>query len=177
MNDSILGDIKKLVGPFAGYDVFDPDLIMHINSEFFTLWQLGAGPKKPFSITGMDETWADFSDNPGFISACRQYIYLRVRAVFDPPSTSFVISSNENKMKELEWRIRDMCNGWIPDNIEPELPDDPETPDDPCTPCDHEIASVSEIDTVLDMVFGNDSEGLSDPENALSDVNNERIGK
>ena len=34
MEDSILNDIKKLLGLDDEYDVFDTDIIIHINSVF-----------------------------------------------------------------------------------------------------------------------------------------------
>ena len=42
--DSILTSIKKLLGITEEYDHFDQDLILHINSVFGILTQLGVGP-------------------------------------------------------------------------------------------------------------------------------------
>ena len=35
----------------------------------------------------------------------KNYIYLKVKLVFDPPQSSRVIESYENQIKELEFRI------------------------------------------------------------------------
>lgn len=154
MHNSILLDIKKLIGALDGYNVFDPDLIAHINSELFVLFQLGVG-KKPYAISGDTETWEDFCSNEGLVSACKQYVYLRVKAVFDPPSTSFVIQSNKERMNELEWRIRDMANSWIPedDPSNPDEPDTPDIPDVPELPDGYELATDDEVTSMLDSIF------------------------
>ena len=46
--DSILTSIKKLLGITEEYEHFDQDIIMHINSVFSGLTQLGVGPAAGF---------------------------------------------------------------------------------------------------------------------------------
>ena len=58
--ESILTSIKKMLGITEEYEHFDADLVMHINSVFMILTQLGVGPDKGFSISGKDEVWSDF---------------------------------------------------------------------------------------------------------------------
>lgn len=50
--ESILTSIKKMLGITEEYEHFDSDLIMHINSVFMILTQLGVGPPSgfPFGI-------------------------------------------------------------------------------------------------------------------------------
>lgn len=105
MSDSILNSTKKVLGVDADYDVFDLDILMHINSVFPTLTQLGIGPVNGFMIEDADATWWDFlGDNPN-LNSVKTYVYLRVRLLFDPPSTSFVITAMQEQIKELEWRL------------------------------------------------------------------------
>ena len=52
MSDSILLSTKKILGIAADYTVFDEDIILHINSVFSTLHQLGLGPVTGFVIFG-----------------------------------------------------------------------------------------------------------------------------
>lgn len=101
--ESILESIKKLIGPSVSYDIFDADLVMHINSAFFALYQLGV-TNKPFVITGSDETWDEFYDNTD-LESVKTYIYLKSRMYFDPPTNSALISAINEQIKELEWRI------------------------------------------------------------------------
>ena len=108
MDDSILNDLKKMLGIDTELNVFDQDLIIHINSVFMTLHQLGVGPKSVFRISGPTETWSNFlvdSRSENDLSAVKDYIYLKLRILFDPPSTSYVLSALESQMKELEWRL------------------------------------------------------------------------
>lgn len=103
--DSILTSIKKLLGIAEEYDHFDSDLIMHINSVFMVLNQLGVGPVEGFSITDKTETWEDFTQNDLMIQSVKSYVYLKVRLLFDPPSSSAVMESINRQISELEWRL------------------------------------------------------------------------
>ena len=108
-DDSILRTIKKLLGIDDEYHQFDQDLIIHINSVFMILNQLGIGPSTGFSIKDEREQWNDFTDT-SLIEAVRSYVYMRVRLLFDPPTTSFVLTSLENQAKEYEWRLNVMVD-------------------------------------------------------------------
>lgn len=103
--DSILDSVKKVLGISAEYTVFDPDIIMHINTAFFTLSQLGVGPEGGFLISSKDDTWDSYISEQSNLEAVKSYVYLRVRILFDPPSSSYVLTSMENQIKELEWRL------------------------------------------------------------------------
>lgn len=103
--ESILTSVKKLLGITEDYTVFDTDLIIHINSVFLTLYQLGVGPEEGFMITSKDETWGDYIDSDALLNAVKSYVYLKVRLLFDPPTSSSVSESMKNMINELEWRI------------------------------------------------------------------------
>lgn len=105
MNESILNSIKKMLGIDADYDAFDTDILVNINSTFMTLRQLGVGPDGGYSITGPDETWADFLGDRTDLQAVKSYMYLKVRLLFDPPSSSFVLDSMDRQIKEFEYRL------------------------------------------------------------------------
>lgn len=103
--ESILKSIKKLLGISDEETHFDTDLIMHINSTFSILHQLGVGPDKSFHIEGDTETWDNFIEDDADFNDVRTYMYLKVRLIFDPPSSSAVMSSMERQISELEWRL------------------------------------------------------------------------
>lgn len=106
---SILGSVRKLIGGIetdGGEGPFDNDLILHINSVFNIINQLGVGPKKPFSITDETETWDDFWGDSEVINLVESYMYLKVRLLFDPPSTGALHEAMENQIKEFEWRLQ-----------------------------------------------------------------------
>lgn len=106
MSDSILDTTKKALGIHADYDVFDPDIIMHINSAFATLHQLGVGPSEGFAIEDEVTTWDAFlGSNPNTRNSVKSYVYLKVRLLFDPPGTSYLIESLRRQAEEFEWRL------------------------------------------------------------------------
>lgn len=106
MNESILTTIKKMLGIAEDYDAFDTDIIVNINTVFMTLTQIGVGPDKGFSIKGKDEKWSDFiSEDDDNLEGVKTYIYIKVKLVFDPPTTSFVLDALKNMATELEWRL------------------------------------------------------------------------
>ena len=104
--ESILTSIKKLLGIAEEYDHFDSDLILHINSVFCTLTQLGVGPSEGFLISDKYDIWSDFipEDNKK-IEAVKSYMYLKVKMLFDPPLSSALIESTNRMINELEWRL------------------------------------------------------------------------
>lgn len=106
ITESILTSIKKLLGIDVGYTHFDPDIIMHINSVFAILTQMGVGPTDGFSIDNADATWNQFiSDDLNVFSMVKSYVYLKVRLLFDPPLGSAVIDSINRQISEFEWRL------------------------------------------------------------------------
>lgn len=106
MNDSILTSIKKLLGITEEYEHFDADIIMHINSVFMVLNQLGVGPAKTFAISDKTATWDEFLGDNTDLEAVKTYIYMKVRLVFDSNSLgSAVIESMKALIAEFEWRL------------------------------------------------------------------------
>lgn len=104
--ESILTSIKKLLGIDADYSHFDADLIMHINSVFSILTQMGVGSADGFSITDTTEKWSDFISNDfNQYSMVKSYVYLKVRLLFDTPQSSALIESINRQISELEWRL------------------------------------------------------------------------
>lgn len=103
--DSILTSIKKLLGIAEEYRHFDEDLIMHINSVFMVLTQLGVGPSNGFIIEDDTSEWLDFLDDPIELQAVKSYMHLKVKLLFDPPLSSTVIESMNRMISEFEWRL------------------------------------------------------------------------
>ena len=103
--DSILTSIKKLLGITEEYENFDQDIIMHINSAFMILNQLGVGPKSGFSINDKSSTWNEFIQESSNLEAVKTYVHLKVKLMFDPPLSSTVIEAIKSQINELEWRL------------------------------------------------------------------------
>lgn len=104
--ESILTSIKKLIGITEDYKHFDTDLIIHINSVFMILSQMGIGPDNGFSISDETTTWNDYlpEGNKNF-EAVKTYMYLKTRIVFDPPQSSSTMEAMKQTISELEWRL------------------------------------------------------------------------
>lgn len=107
MLQSILDSTKKTLGIDPSYTVFDEDILMHINSVFGTLKQLGLGPEAGFAIEDNASTWDEFIGSDNRFNEVKSYVYLRVRLLFDPPGTSFHIVAIKEQIQELEWRLRE----------------------------------------------------------------------
>ena len=103
--DSILTSIKKLLGITAEDTSFDTDVIIQINTAFTVLKQLGVGPEKGFRIHDSSEVWSDFLTGDEQLEAVKTYIYLKVKLVFDPPTSASVLEAYQREVKEYEWRL------------------------------------------------------------------------
>lgn len=105
MNESILTSIKKLLGITENDTNFDTDIIIHINSVFMVLNQLGVGPSEGFRIEDKYSTWDEYITEDNDLDAVKTYMYLKVKLVFDPPLSSSVLEANKQLINELEWRL------------------------------------------------------------------------
>lgn len=104
--ESILTSIKKMLGIEESYTHFDADIAMHINSVFSILTQMGVGPSEGFSIQDKNETWDAFlQKDPAKLMLVKSYVFLKVRLLFDPPQSSFVVESINRQISEFEWRL------------------------------------------------------------------------
>ena len=104
--ESILTSIKKLLGIAEEYTHFDNDLIVHINSVFLILTQLGVGPATGFMIEDKYAEWEEFIDSSTLLQSVKSFMYLKVKLLFDPPLSSTALQSMTNIVNEFEWRIR-----------------------------------------------------------------------
>ena len=102
MEESILKTITELLG--SGDD-YKTDVITRVNTFLFTLTQLGVGPAKGFRITGPDETWTDFIGEREDLEAIKDFVYMKARIVFDPPTSAAALQALKEEVKELEFRI------------------------------------------------------------------------
>lgn len=103
--DSILTSVKKMLGIAEEYTHFDADLIMHINTVFTILNQLGVGPSYGFRIEDADDEWVDFLDDQVALESVKTYMAMKVKLMFDPPASSSVMEATNRMVSELEWRL------------------------------------------------------------------------
>lgn len=112
LEESILISTKKVLNIPHEVDAFNLDVLMHINTAFSILSELGVFDEAGVAVEP-DTTWEELQEaqeltNPltiAMIQMLRTYVFLRVRMLFDPPTTGFLLAAMENQLKELEWRI------------------------------------------------------------------------
>lgn len=105
-DQSILDSVKKVIGMDPSYTAFDIDIIMHINTQFSKLYNLGVGPKNAaFEIEDKNAKWSDFLQGKTNINMVKTYVCMAVRLIFDPPPTSFGIEAVKTEIQELGWRL------------------------------------------------------------------------
>ena len=104
--ESILTSIKKLLGISEDDSYWDQDIIMHINSVFSILTDLGVGPSEGFRIEDDLATWNDFIGTNINYESVKTYMYLKVKLLFDTSTTSSAVIESINRMiNEYEWRL------------------------------------------------------------------------
>lgn len=108
---SILTSIKKLLGVEEEYIHFDQDITIHINSVFMKLNDLGVGPVEGFSIQDKTKTWADYLGTNNKMEDVKTYMYLKVKLIFDPPTSSFMVDAMKAQIAEYEWNLNLRAEG------------------------------------------------------------------
>lgn len=130
MEGSILTDVKKMLGIVEADTSFDLDITTYINSTFGVLQQLGVGPTIGYVIEDKSDLWEDYiGESDTVYNMIRPYIYLKVRMLFDPPSTSFLITAMNEQIEQYEWRIS-THREWSLDPNDPALVDAEEDEDE-----------------------------------------------
>lgn len=116
VEDSILLSIKKKLGLDPEFKDFDVDVTIAINTALSILQQLGVFGEAPFSITGEEQLWSQFIPDGRNLETVKSFVFIRTKLLFDPPQSSFVLSSYKEQLKELEWRIYIECDPTKPDD-------------------------------------------------------------
>lgn len=104
--DSILTSVKKMLGITEDYEHFDPDIIMHINSTFMILQQLGVGPAAGYLIQDKSNVWSEFLPAGKQLELVKSYMFMKVKLMFDISTmTSPLIEAYNKQIAEFEWRL------------------------------------------------------------------------
>ena len=105
-SESILNSTKQKLGLTPDVvNEFDTDVIDAINMSISILTQMGIGPDTGYAIQSAKDKWSDYIGNDPRLTMVKSYIYLKTRLIFDPPQSSYVLSSMTESAKELEWRL------------------------------------------------------------------------
>jgi hypothetical protein len=124
MEPSILNSTKQNLGVDPSNTAFDNEILTGINTAFSTLAHLGLRPG--FRVDDDTKAWTDYLTDDHDIDSVKTYVQLRVKLLFDPPTMSYVLSSFERQLEELEWRLRDIVDGdnWTDPDPEEDDPDE-----------------------------------------------------
>lgn len=109
--ESILDTIKIALGVGPDDTAFDTEIMLHLNSAFSTLRQIGAAPELGFYIKDKEATWLDFYGPANPLQEIKTYLVLRVKLLFDPPTTGYYMEAVKEQIKELEWRLN--SEQWV----------------------------------------------------------------
>lgn len=101
---SVLTSVKKVLGITEEYEAFDSEIIIHINSVFAILTQLGVGPVEGFSIQDKTTEWEDYLTGL-LLNTVKSYMGMKVKMLFDPPASASASTAMEKMIAEFEWRI------------------------------------------------------------------------
>lgn len=104
MEDSILKSVKEMLGYKEADSGFETEIATHINAAFSTLEQLGLIPSY-FEVTGETETWTDTGIALDVMGMARSYVFLKTKSLFDPPTLSFMITMQQDQLREFEVRL------------------------------------------------------------------------
>lgn len=110
MEDSILKSTKSVLGISESFTAYDTDVITHINSTFSHMNQLGVGPLAGVAIDGDEKKWSELALPVNQLGLVRTYMYLKVRMLFDPPTTSYLLDAMKEQIQEHEWRLCAMAS-------------------------------------------------------------------
>lgn len=105
MEESILTTTKKLLMLGEDDTSFETDAIVHINTFLRRLNQLGVG-SRTFRVRTKADTYADFlGPNQETFDQVKDYIYIRCKLLFDPPTNGSQIKALEDTYHEIEWLL------------------------------------------------------------------------
>lgn len=105
MENSILTSTKKMLNISSTYTDFDLDIITHINSTFSIVGQLGVGPINGIMISDSTLGWTDLAMPNDQLNLLKSYVFLKVRMLFDPPTSGFLLDALKQQITEYEYRL------------------------------------------------------------------------
>ena len=104
--DDIITDIKQMLGASIYDDSFDVNIVIAINSALAVLSDIGISEADNVCLEiGDTVTWDELLEGRTDIEYIKTYIYLKVKMLFDPPSSSALLDAYNRQIAEFEWRL------------------------------------------------------------------------
>lgn len=119
LDTPILETTKISLGLEVDYDVFDFELLIHINSAVANLTQLGVGPKLGL-IVEEDTPWSSLLGSDHHLTNAISYMFMKVKMVFDSATMSqHLVAAYEKMIEEQEFRLQVGADPMIPQVEDP----------------------------------------------------------
>ena len=102
----IITDVKQMLGASIYDDSFDVNIVIAINSALAVLSDIGISEADNVCLEiGDTVTWDELLEGRTDIEYIKTYIYLKVKMLFDPPSSSALLDAYNRQIAEFEWRL------------------------------------------------------------------------
>ena len=105
MSDNILATVKKICNIAELDTSFDDELIIYTNTVLMELMQEWHGMNSAFRLTDGTETWDDLLGEDTNYEGVKELVGLKVRLMFDTPTSGSVMQAIQDQIKNLEWRL------------------------------------------------------------------------
>ena len=113
MEQSILKSTKEILGLPAAVSAFDLTVTTHVNSALSSLAQLGVGPAGGVHIEDDTTNWDALAVTSDLLDLAKVYVFLKVKSLFDPPATGFLVQAMKEQLAEYEWRLTKAAEALI----------------------------------------------------------------
>lgn len=105
MNEKILDSVKTICNVAQDDDSFNNDLVLYINSALMVIMQEWHGMDHSFRVVDGSETWEDLLGGDVDYEGVKELVGLKVKLMFDPPTSQAVLQAINDQIKNLEWRM------------------------------------------------------------------------
>ena len=105
LSRSVLDSVKHICGVEPSMTHFDDPILLHLNGVIFTTKQIGLDPIITTRITDSSTTWEQLYGPDCDVFVVENYIGLKVKELFDPPTNSSTMEALRRNIDQYEWRI------------------------------------------------------------------------
>lgn len=105
MNNNILASVKRICNIAEPDTSFDNELIIYTNSVLMELMQEWHGMNSAFKLEDGTETWDQLLGEDTDYEGVKELVGLKVRLMFDTPTSGTVMQAMQYQISNLEWRL------------------------------------------------------------------------
>ena len=105
MSDLILASVKRICSIADPDTSFDNELILYTNTVLMEIMQEWYGMDHAFKVVDGTETWDQVLGEDTDYEGVKELVGLKVRLMFDTPTSGSVMQAIQDQIKNLEWRM------------------------------------------------------------------------